>query len=609
MAAVVTAASLSFNALIAICGACVGLVDKYYVQEDEWGLRMRSLNGYKKQLRVWKEVARARGLSSHPPLLECLEVALERFQDLAADIERKEGSRTAKIRRKLSRTLFSNLVGNSLQQVDDAFGDIRKFFETKEAAAEVLDKEVDGSVHSDCFSFDSRYVHLEETETKIFEALDDDVNGPPVVLVYSGAGSGKSTVVRNTAAYYNPEEPNANRTFECVVLEDRGSRAAISFVELIRQLIRRLGGKPVHDEGTSRSIANERRFRSLLQERKMLLILDNLGDGDLDEKFVTNLVWMGVKGLKLLITAQLKSVCKGLDPKSVAKIPIQKLDKDTATKILAVHAGFENQEIPSNLLKYGDKLIAKSDCLPLALAAMGGAIDHRRNETEKEWKDLYRDLSQALKFDQMPEALYHLEHLGLWSTLNLIITTGLCRGARRLLLVTHALASVFSYIPESLIELSYDKLGRNVRGTFSGFRKELYDRQLITIISDFSVLHSIATRSDTSFQHHNTRDTTLARVYHQGYNSEYGVLNIREDGTFWKVHALQKLFIENVDAMRDVQASIKLSLFRAAETAYESGHRKLAMRLFFFLRGELQVTPCLRPKHSVTSASRYLALE
>ncbi|CAM6091621.1 unnamed protein product [Calypogeia fissa] len=565
MAAVVTAASLSFNVLITICGACVGLVNNYHGQEDEWGVRMRSLKGYKIQLRVWKEVASARGLSSHPPLLECLKVALKRFEGLKADIESKEGSQTAKIGRKIGRTLFSKLVGNSLQQVDDAFGDIRKFFETKEAAAEVLDKEVDGSVHSDCFSFDSRYVHLEETETKIFEALDDDVNGPPVVLVYGGAGSGKSTVVRNTAAYYNPEEPNANSTFECVVLEDRGSRAAISFLELIRQLIRRLGGKPVHDEGTSRSIANEKRFKSLLRERKMLLILDNLGDDDLDEKFLTN-VWMGVKGLKLLITAQLKSVCKGLDPKSVVKIPIQKLDKDTARKILAVHAGFENQEIPSNLLKYGDELIAKSDCLPLALAAMGGAIDHGRNETEKEWKDLCRHLSKALKFDQMPEALYHLQRPGLWSTLNLVIRTRLSIGAQQLLLLTHAFASVFSYIPESLIELSFDKLGRNVRGTFSGFRKELYDRQLITIISDLSVVHSFATRSDTSFQHHNTSDTTLARVYHQGYNSEYPeLLNIRDHGTFWKVHALQKLFIENVDVMRNAQASIKLSLFRAAE--------------------------------------------
>ncbi|CAM6083728.1 unnamed protein product [Calypogeia fissa] len=414
MAAVATASSGAANAFIAVCDRFVGIADKYYRQEKEWKRHQRLLEGYKNEVTLWKDAASHRGLSSNTELNKRLQVAIDSLEEAVTELEKKEASGSAKFRRKVSRTLFPSLVENSLQQVDDAFGDIRKIFEKKEAAAEVLDKVVNSSVYSDCFSPDSRYVHFEETENKIVEALNDDIGGPPVVLLHGGAGKGKSTVIGNTAAYYDPERwPDTNRKFECVVVQDCGSTAPISFTELLRQLILRLGGKPAEDKETSRSISNENRFKRLLKERKLLLILDNLGDEDRDEDFLLSIVRMSVSGLKLLIAAQLETVCKVLDPKSVAKIPIQDVDKDTARKILAVHAGFPNQEIPTNLLKYADELIADTDCLPLALATLGGAIDRPRNDTEREWEDLCRDLCRALKNAKVPQALFHLKRPGL----------------------------------------------------------------------------------------------------------------------------------------------------------------------------------------------------
>ncbi|CAM6083729.1 unnamed protein product [Calypogeia fissa] len=572
MAAVATASSGAANAFIAVCDRVVGLGDKYYLQEIAWKCHKRSLEGYKNEVTLWKDAASHRGLSSHPDVIKCLQVAVDSLTEAETKLKKKEASTTAIFRRKFSRTLFSTLVENKMQQVDDAFGDIQKIFK-KEAAAEVLDKVVNSSVYSDCFSPDSRYVHFEETENKIVEALNDDIGGPPVVLLHGGAGKGKSTVIGNTAAYYDPERwPDTNRKFECVVVQDCGSTAPISFTELLRQLIQRLGGKPAEDEETSRSISNENRFKRLLKERKMLLILDNLDDEFRNKDFLLNIVRMGVRGLKLLIVAQLESVCKVLDPKSVEKIPIQDVDKYTARKILAVHAGFPNQEIPSNLLEYADELIAHTDCLPLALATLGGAIDRPRNDTEREWEDLCRNLPRALKNDKVPHALFHSKHPDLWSTLNLVITRRLSEGARKLLLLTHALASTacfetipskvlgsrirdgpeplalfFPCVAESVIELFYDSL-LGVEEPFSDARRELYDLQLITIVRD------------RTFR----REQIQLRKY-----------NICEDGILWQVHSLQRLFIENVDAMRDAKNSIVDSLIRAGD-AYNFGDHIIA---------------------------------
>ncbi|CAM6083725.1 unnamed protein product [Calypogeia fissa] len=579
MAAVATASSGAANVFIAVCDRVVGLGDKYFLQEKAWKRHKRSLENYKNDVTLWKDAASHRGLSSHPDVIKYLQVAIDSLTEAETELKKKEASRTARYLRKLSWTLFPSLVENSLQQVDDAFGDIRKIFEEKEAAAEILDIVVDSGVYSDCFSGDSRYVRLKETETKILGALNDDNRGPPVVLLHGGAGKGKSTVVGNIAAYYDPD---ANPKFECVVLQDCGSTPPVSFAELLRELILRLGGKPAEDKDTFRPIGNEKRFKSLLKERKMLLILDNLGDEGRDENFLKSIVRMRVRGLKLLIAAQLETVCKVLDPESVTKIRIQDVDKDTARKILAVHAGFPNQEIPSNLLKYADKLIPHADGLPLALATLGGAIDRSRKDTEREWEDLCRDLSKALKHDKVPQALFNIKHPGLWSTLNLVITTRLSEGARKLLLLTHALASTacfetipskvltwgggsrggpeplhffFPYVAESVIGLFYDRL-RGVEGPFSGARQELYDRQLITIL----------------------RDPTFPRQkFYLRLDTGY---NVWEDGTMWNVHSLQRLFIENVDSMRDEKNSIVESLIRAGDT-YIRGDHLVAVTIFY----------------------------
>ncbi|CAM6115489.1 unnamed protein product [Calypogeia fissa] len=582
MAAVVTASSGAANVFIAVCDRVVGLGDKYYLQEKAWKSHKRSLEGYKNEVTLWKDAASRRGLSSHPDVIKYLQVAVDSLTEAETELKKKESTRTAIFRRKVSRTLFPNLVENSLQQVDDAFGDIRKVFQKKEGADEVFEVVVDSSDYSDCFSHDSLYVHFEETETKIFEALNEDIG---VVLLHGGVGKGKSTVVGNIAAYYDPELwLDANRKSECVVLHDCGSTPPISFTELLRQLILRLGGKPAEDKDTSRSICNEKRFKSLLEERKMLLILDNLGDEGRDEDFLLSIVRMRVRGLKLLIAAQLETVCKVLDPKLVAKIRIQDVDKDTARKILAVHAGFPNQEIPSNVLKYADKLIPHADGLPLALATLGGAIDRRRKYTEREWEDLCRDLSAALKQDKVPQALFHIKHPGLWSTLNLVIMTRLSAGARKLLVLSHALASTaclqkipfkllalwggsrgpeplrffFPHVAESVIELFYDIL-LGVEGPFSVARQELCDRQLIRI----------------------WRDPTFP-----SQTIQLGLYDLREEGIMWSVHSLQRLFIENVDSMRDDKNSIVESLIRTGNSYIFGEHLLVVTRI---LQSPLQV--------------------
>lgn len=297
---------------------------------------------------IWMTAAGDRGLSSDETLTKKLDAARASLEKEEQKLRKKEGSWVYKFGRHVSRTVFPSQVESSLQQVDHAFENIGKTFEKKQDVGDVLDNEVNCVVYSNSFSPDSRYVSFEVTEARIREALDTD-SGPSVVLLHGGAGKGKSTVAGSTAAYYDPK---LNPLFVCVVFQTMNSVGPIQFTMLLHQLIQRLGHTPLaipEEKETSRSIPLEKQLRKVLEERKMLLVLDDLSDKE--EDFLLRMVRMRVRGLKILITAQMDTVCRSLDPDSdFVKIQIQGVDKDTARKILAVHSGFSNQKIPPHLL-------------------------------------------------------------------------------------------------------------------------------------------------------------------------------------------------------------------------------------------------------------------
>ncbi|CAM6126753.1 unnamed protein product [Calypogeia fissa] len=477
----------------------VGLGDKWSRQNEEWKRDKQRLEDYGNELKTWEKGAgRERGLlSSDPELHEPLSKATD---ILSGAIQKYEAEEDAKWTAKIWR-------------------------------------------HS--VSHDRRYVHFEETEKKIYEVLNDD-NGPRVVLLYGGAGKGKSTVAGNVAATYNQEQKEQNPTFECVVVHDCSGEAPIHFTQLLQQLIERLGETPTAEatvEESSQSIHLERKLKSFLERRKMLLILDDLTDKD----FLRMMVQMGIWGLRILITAQQLSVCKNLDPNSqYVSFKIQGIDNDTARKILAAHSGFSNHKFPNKLLSYVDALIANTDNQPLALATLGGIIDKDRRETVEEWTRLLGDISRSLKSDTIPCSLFAVDYpRSLWHTLRLVITTKLREGARNLLLLAHAFSE--PVVPEAVIWLLFNRV-QGDKETFSDLRKELDDRQFVTIVED--------------------------------------QFSIKPKRT-WHVDSLQKLYIENEVEMRRARDSVLDSLIDAGATVRQPEDDVLLHLVALYLKEDL----------------------
>ncbi|CAM6105901.1 unnamed protein product [Calypogeia fissa] len=503
------------NLIILCAGKIQELGDNWYKQNEDWDKFPDQVESLQRRLKIWESESYNRGLSNLDSLTQALSAARSCLMEEQKKLESREGTSRSKFCLQVGRTLFPAQVGRSIQRAIDAFDNVQKFLELLDKAKISLDNRVKDSAVPDSVPRDPRYVPLEASEKSIFEALDN-VNGPQVVLLHGGAGKGKSTVAWSTVSHYSNNNVNQ---FDLVFFLSCGPQARIE--DTLFELVLRLGSEPFanpDDNVKIRSIQMRKQVRSLLAERKVLLILDDVSN----EEFVRNIVDLCGRGVKCLITSLQGSLCRSLDESKLISIEIQDIDQARARKVVASHLGFPNHEIPDHLQKIADRMIDETDLNLLALASLASVIDRKRSNELSEWEHVSSDF---FKFE-VPVALFQKDYpRSLWTTMRLSISS-LDEGAQNLLLLTQACAG--PSVPEEVIQILYANTKRKgALRPFSSVRSELESRQLIKIIT-----------------------FTSSGLGHPQRT--------------WQMHSLQKRYIE--DEMRDARDSIIAAIVVAEST-------------------------------------------
>ncbi|CAM6105900.1 unnamed protein product [Calypogeia fissa] len=323
----------------------------------------RHVDRLKRHLEIWETESHNRELSSHVALTKTLSATRSCLEEEQKNLETKESAfRSGCL--SMGRTPFPVQVGLSIQDSIDAFTNIEEMLQSQ---TRLLPHWKLCSPRFDDLRFDERYVALKDSEDKIYQALDN-VNGPQVVLLHGGAGTGKSTVALSTVVHYSRKTQ-----FDHVFFLNCGPQVTISDIQF--ELRQRIGSLPLANlQGNKnmRSVPIPKQVKSFLADRKVLLILDNVSEGE----FLRELVNLCSHGVKCLVTSQLGSLCGSLDPSKFVSIEIQDVDHETARKILATHLGLDDNIIPPHLQEIADKMICETEFNPLALASLASVIDH-----------------------------------------------------------------------------------------------------------------------------------------------------------------------------------------------------------------------------------------
>ncbi|CAM6105897.1 unnamed protein product [Calypogeia fissa] len=334
------AEALETGNLILICAQKIlELVSNWYEQDREWPHEYwnfsRRVDRLKRRLEIWETESHNRELSSHVALTKTLSATRSCLEEEQKNLETKESGFLSGCL-SMGRTPFPVQVGLIIQDSIDAFTNIEEMLESQSQKLPRTFR----SARFDGIRFDNRYVALKDSEDKIYQALDH-ANGPQVVLLHGGAGKGKSTVALSTVVHYSHKTQ-----FDHVFFLNCGPQVTISDIQF--ELIQRIGSLPLANlQGNKnmRSVPIPKKVKTFLADRKVLLILDNVSEGE----FLRELVNLCSHGVRSLVTSELGSRCGSLDPSRLVSIEIQDVDQDTARKILATHLGLHYNIIPPHL--------------------------------------------------------------------------------------------------------------------------------------------------------------------------------------------------------------------------------------------------------------------
>ncbi|KAK1608917.1 hypothetical protein QYE76_032590 [Lolium multiflorum] len=233
-------------------------------------------------------------------------------------------------------------------------------------------------------------VGIEKERTKLMQWLTARLSSTSVIAVWGMGGSGKTTLVN---IMY--EDEMIKNQFDCHIWITVSQK--FNAYGIIRKVIRHiLKGACPSDIDTVSGRDLIQILQRTLQQRKFMLVLDDVWSVDVWMDLASIIGNNNVSGNKVVITTRIKEVASLASEDQV--IELHKLNEADSWSLFCRWAfkSCRDRSCPQEMEQLGREIIDKCDGLPLAIVTVGNTLSFKKPVTE-EWSKYYDHLIWELR--------------------------------------------------------------------------------------------------------------------------------------------------------------------------------------------------------------------
>ncbi|XP_065018436.1 disease resistance protein RPM1 [Musa acuminata AAA Group] len=240
----------------------------------------------------------------------------------------------------------------------------------------------------------------------LFQLLTDETSTRTVISVWGMGGVGKTTMVDKV--YGNQEIENR---FDCKiwVTVSKSCRIEHSMRRILKELLD--ADQSDHDSNGSSDLNRlQEDVCSILQEKRYLLILDDVWSGELSS-YVQRALPDNNRGSRIVITTRLNEVASTSEERH--RLKLRKIEDEGQAFDLFCREVFwhaDDRRCPKHLETVGRNIVRKCQGLPLAIVAVARLMS-LKGTTEAEWQRVYKKLSWEFANNPSLDNLKHVLNL------------------------------------------------------------------------------------------------------------------------------------------------------------------------------------------------------
>ncbi|CAL9150027.1 unnamed protein product [Musa hybrid cultivar] len=313
-----------------------------------------------------------------------------------------------------------NLIANRLKVIEAGLSHLEAMkdrYDIKKNESEVDDDDAEGEnangLVGRVFNSSRSYPVSEEDDNIyreqrkiLFQLLTDETSTRTVISVWGMGGVGKTTMVDKV--YGNQEIENR---FDCKiwVTVSKSCRIEHSMRRILKELLD--ADQSDHDSyGSSDLNRVQEDVCSILQEKRYLLILDDVWSGELSS-YVQRALPDNNRGSRIVITTRLNEVASTSEERH--RLKLRKIEDEGQAFDLFCREVFwhaDDRRCPKHLEAVGRNIVRKCQGLPLAIVAVARLMS-LKGTTEAEWQRVYKKLSWEFANNPSLDNLKHVLNL------------------------------------------------------------------------------------------------------------------------------------------------------------------------------------------------------